>query len=154
VSVKSLAARKRLLESVSLDRLRLSPEVLHLLRKLRNRYELYLLTSGKPRFQNAKIDHLNIRKLFADILIVGDSSSQGKAAELKALAARREFTTENILVVGNRLDNEIAAAKLLGMPAAWIRRGEGSEQTPGAGAPQPDFSFDHVVQLTSLLGDF
>lgn len=147
-----LAIRKRMLTKVSLDNVVLSPEVMQLLRRLRNRYDLYLLTAGAVGFQNRKIDQLEIRRLFVKTIIVSDSSADAKAAAIRELAEDRGYTKENVLIVGNRLDNEIAAGNLLGMPTVWIRQGEGCELKPGVATAQPDFTLGHVLEMASLLG--
>jgi FMN phosphatase YigB (HAD superfamily) len=145
-----LAERRKLLEP-SLESVVVSPEVVQLLRQLRNRYELYLLTSGKPQFQKEKIDRLDIGKLFVEVIVVSGSSASTKANAIRALTKRRGFTPENLLIVGNRLDNEIAAGNLLSMPTVWIRHGEGSKMTPGPGTARPSVTLDSVLDLESIL---
>lgn len=54
------------------------------------------------------------------------------------------------VMIGDRLDNDIAPAKALGMKTVWIRKGFGRLQTP---LPEeaPDYTVD---SLTELLGIF
>lgn len=147
---KAIAARSRLLTKVSIDHLVLSPEVRQLLNQLQTHFELVLLTGGAPRFQYSKIDKLEIRPHFTDI-VVTQSSTTAKVDAIREFAARRGFRNENVLVVGNRLDNEIAAGNALGMPTVWIRCGEGSELKPGKSTGQPDFVLRQVLDLPSIL---
>jgi FMN phosphatase YigB (HAD superfamily) len=149
----AFARRKKILEDVSLDHLVLSPEVEHLLRSLYNHFELYLLTSGSAEFQAAKIDKLEIRRYFRDIVVVAAGTYDVKARALQSLAADRGLAHDRVLVVGNRLDQEIAAANSLGMPTVWIRQGEGSAMLPIKGRREPDFSTDSVLRLPSMIWD-
>jgi FMN phosphatase YigB (HAD superfamily) len=149
---KVLAVRNRLLTSVPLDHLVLSPEVAQLLSRLRGQFDLYLLTSGAPKFQNQKIDRLEIRSHFSEIVVVTESSRRSKATAIQNLAQKLRLRPENVLVVGNRLDIEIAAGNALGMPTVWIQHGEGSEQRPSKDNGQPDFTLRHVLEIATLLG--
>lgn len=151
VNKKILASRNRLLTKVPLSNVLVSPEIMQLLRRLRNEYELYLLTAGSADFQKRKIDQLEIGGLFKETLIIPDSSHAAKATALQALAERRGLKPENVLVVGNRLDNEISAGNVLGMPTIWIRHGEGSELKPESGRGQPDYTLANVLEIAPLL---
>lgn len=150
-SPAAFAKRKTMLDAVPLDHLVLSPDVAHLLRSLRNHFALYLLTSGLADFQNAKIDKLGIRSYFAGVTIVSNGSHRVKGRALESLASNRGFVHDSVLVVGNRLDQEIAAANVLGMPSVWVKHGEGCEMVPTRGRGEPDFVIDSVEQLPSLF---
>jgi predicted nucleotide-binding protein/FMN phosphatase YigB (HAD superfamily) len=150
-SPKALAVRRDLLESIGLDNLVVSPEVIQLLRRLRNHFEIHLLTSGVKAFQDQKIDHLNIRQYFTDVIIVSSSSYQAKATALRALAQKRGLPNSSIVVVGNRLDGEIAAAKSLGMPSVWVKHGEGGALPVPRRSERPDFTIDQVIHLEKLI---
>src|SRR5262249_29258114 len=67
---RALAARNKLLTSVPIDNFMLSPEVIQLLRQLRNHFELCLLTAGQHAFQTRKIKKLEIKRHFAEIMVV------------------------------------------------------------------------------------
>jgi putative hydrolase of the HAD superfamily len=140
-------------DSIPIDHLVLSPDVAHLLRRLRNNFNLLLLTSGSTAFQNAKIDQLGIRSYFKDVVIVPSGSHLLKARALASLASKHTLDHEGMLVVGNRLDQEIAAANSLGMPSVWIKYGEGCEMVPISGRTDPDFTIENVLRLPALLWD-
>lgn len=54
------------------------------------------------------------------------------------------------VMIGDRLDNDIAPAKALGMKTVWIKKGFGRSQTPLLGE-MPGYTVD---SLTELLGIF
>ncbi|MBV9478228.1 MAG: nucleotide-binding protein [Acidobacteria bacterium] len=146
-----LQLRHDLLEKVSLENLVVSPEVRQLLKELEARFELYLLTAGKREFQRAKIKKLAIRSHFAGVNIVSNSSSDAKKGMIERLAARRDYKSENVLIVGNRLDSEIAAGNRLNMPTVWIRHGEGADLKPGPHTGMPDHEIRSVLDLRKVL---
>lgn len=152
-SPEAIAKRDALLEDVSLDHLVLSAEVEHLLRRLYNHFGLYLLTSGSETFQTAKVEKLGIRQYFRDMKVVTTGTDVAKAWALENLASDRALAHDRILVVGNRLDQEIAAANSLGMRSVWVRHGEGSAMLPIKGRGEPDFSIEGLLGLPSLLWD-
>ena len=152
-SRKAFAKRKELLEDVALDHLVLSAEVENLLRSFYNHFDLYLLTSGSLEFQTAKVDKLGIRQYFREIVVVNAGTHLIKARALENLASDRGLEHGRVLVVGNRLDQEIAAASSLGMLTVWIKHGEGSAMPPIKGRGEPDFSMDSVLGLPSLIWD-
>lgn len=148
---KAARVRTKLLTPSALGHLVLAPEVRNLLWQLRDRFELYLLTSGASAFQQNKIAQLELDDHFSEIFVVNDSSSMGKIKELEKLIDKRRFNKESVLIVGNRLDNEIAAGNALGLPTVWVKQGEGCELKPGTNTGQPDFMVRSVLELGALL---
>jgi FMN phosphatase YigB (HAD superfamily) len=122
-----------------------------LLRHLGGQFELYLLSTGRVAFQRQKVEKLGLRKFFVEIFLVGESSAASKGRAIRQLAERRGFKSENVLVVGNRLDHEIAAGRALGMSTVWIRHGEGSELKPASAAEVPDLTLHDILHIGPLL---
>lgn len=79
---------------------------------------------------------------------VGVSKPDRRIFEYALKAAKR--APGEAVMIGDRLDNDIAPAKALGMKTVWIRKGFGGLQTP---LPEeaPDYTVD---SLTELLGIF
>lgn len=150
-SSKAVAARKKVFSNVALDNLVLSPEVAQLLNRLGGQFDLCLLTSGQARFQMAKIRHLQLHRHFPEVEVVRDSTWRAKATAIQTIAEKHRLRPENVLVVGNRLDAEIAAGNTLGMPTVWIRHGEGSDQQPSRETGQPSFVVRSILEIESLL---
>ncbi|MEA2173864.1 MAG: putative hydrolase of the superfamily, partial [Blastocatellia bacterium] len=124
-------------------------QVKRMLKELRKEFTLYLLTVGPADLQNAKIDFLNIRDLFHQI-IVGSGSNRDKESLLASLVP--DALRRSSLVVGNRLDHEIQAGNKLGMLTVWVNRGEGSSMKPTDNAWQPDRTIYNITEFPDILG--
>ena len=57
---------------------------------------------------------------------------------------------EEALMIGDRLDNDIAPAKAVGMKTVWVRQGFGACQSPVSAADKPDFTVDRLADLPAL----
>lgn len=55
------------------------------------------------------------------------------------------------VMIGDRLDNDIAPAKKLGMGTVWLRRGFGGLQTPRDEYSTPDAAIDSLEELLTIL---
>jgi FMN phosphatase YigB (HAD superfamily) len=95
---------------------------LHVLRELGQ--ELFLVTSGFRRLQESKVDALGIRKLFAEIRIdaIDEHESKGKAGHFEEILKSHSLKPEDVMVVGDNPDSEIAAGNRLGMKTVQILR--------------------------------
>lgn len=152
ITQRALNARRKVFSDPPIHHLVVSPEVTDLLRSLRKRYKLFLLTAGNHDVQLHKVEFLKLKGYFNVTRVVRDTTSAGKAREILRLIAKESLAPANVLVVGNRLDNEIAAANRIGCRSAWIQHGEGSELRPGSRTAVPDIALDDVLELGTLLG--
>lgn len=55
------------------------------------------------------------------------------------------------VMVGDRLDNDIAPAKKLGMNTVWIQQGFAIYQKPESAEYEPDYTINHLSMLEELL---
>ena len=79
---------------------------------------------------------------------VGVSKPDSRIFEYALMAAKR--APGEAVMTGDRIDNDVAPAKALGMKTVWIKQGFGRLQTP-----LPEESPDYTVDsLTELLGIF
>ena len=58
---------------------------------------------------------------------------------------------EEAVMIGDRLDNDIRPAKLLGMKTVWIRKGLSRYQERSLGKPYADYIIDELTELCSLF---
>ena len=57
------------------------------------------------------------------------------------------------MMIGDRLDNDIAPAHTIGMKTVWVRRGFGGLGNPRTAAVQPDFTVNDLNELIILLDE-
>ena len=130
-------------------RLPISSEALICLKYLvKNQYSLSIITRGDPLTQSKKIKALTICKYFQAIYIVNIDAKK-EWAFLHVLSSLR-CRPENVLCVGNRLDDEIETAKRLGIKTCWIKKGEHSKEKPKSRYQKPDFKITSLGQLVTL----
>ena len=84
---------------------------------------MFLVTTGPVQLQEQKIDSLNIRHLFQQIIIDDPMHFEGgKAAAFQKILRNQNLEPDEVLVIGDNPDSEIKAAKELGIPNAFINR--------------------------------
>jgi putative hydrolase of the HAD superfamily len=95
--------------------------------------KLYLVTSGFRRLQESKVKALGIAQLFTAIHIdaIEEPGPKGKDRAFKAILQAGGFTVEEVLVVGDNPDSEIAAGNRLGITTVQILR-PGVSPSPSA----------------------
>jgi len=79
--------------------------------------KLFLVTSGFRRLQESKIKALGITHLFTEIHIdaIDESRPKGKLQAFEVIMRTHRLTPQDILVVGDNPDSEIAAGNRLGI---------------------------------------
>jgi FMN phosphatase YigB (HAD superfamily) len=159
-TTKAIRARRRVLAKASsmLEQLRMNPEVINLLERLAKTYKLYLVTAGDYAYQKQKIKHLDyeyhLRHYFAEDPVTGiveAGSTESKEQKMLSLI-KGNFSKDSVVVVGNRWDHEIRAAKKLGLRTICVRHGEGSSLVPDHNDADPHhLIINNIMELSHLL---
>lgn len=98
-----------------------------------------LLTSGWPPTQRTKVLRLGLADLLDELIFVDPAGGEDKRTALAAWLGTAGLAPAEVLVVGDRPGQEIAAALSLGCPALRIRAGECAREPTPAGVPEaPD----------------
>ena len=121
----------------------------------RERATLHLVTSGDAATQNKKIDRLGISAFFSSVQIVDPTHSPSdplrkRAAFEKIAASNPGVVASQMLSIGNRVDTDLGAAKLIGWKTVWIRYGEHSNLVPRLPEEIPDFEVATLKDLLSI----
>lgn len=148
---KAMVARDKALSVIPVENLSITPEVFHLLEDLKIYHRLFLITEGSPRLQNAKIDKVEIRSFFEEILIVNRDLEEEKEEKIANLLRRHNISPNSAVIVGNRLDKEILAGNKLGIPTIWVMHGEGSEMKPSKNTGKADQVVQNVLEIRKFL---
>ena len=81
---------------------------------------LALLTNGAAQEQNAKIERFNLRQYFETILIEGEVGFGKPDERIYRLAlARLKLSPEEVWMVGDNLEWDVAAPQTLGIYSIW-----------------------------------
>ncbi|XP_074532253.1 N-acylneuraminate-9-phosphatase [Halichoeres trimaculatus] len=150
-SSPSLAAQCYYLwKNSRLQALHLSPEICDLLRKLRHRYKLLLLTNGETQTQREKVEAVGCEEFFDAIVIGGEHSEQKPFVSIFTLCFNMlEVKAQECVMVGDSLDTDIQGGVNAGVRATvWISRAGGA--VPG-GSVQPDYTISTVLDLPDIL---
>lgn len=107
--------------------------------------KLFLVTSGFRRLQESKIRALGFAPLFEAVHVdaIDEPERRGKDGIFKEIPKTHSLSPEEVLVVGDGPDSEIAAGKRLGMPTVQILR---------EGVPRGANATHYVRSLSELEG--
>ena len=101
------------------------PDVIDTLIQLKTRgYKLILVTSGDKQIQGKKIDALGLNnRRFDDVVITGRNKEQSKKACFHEIMKRYDLQPEEVICVGDKIDDELTASKSLGMVTIMFEHG-------------------------------
>jgi putative hydrolase of the HAD superfamily len=114
---------------------------LHVLHELSQ--QLFLVTSGFRRLQETKINALAIRPIFTEITIdaIDETGPRGKLRIFEEILKKHSFNPEEVVVVGDNPNSEIAAGNRLGIKTVQVLR---------PGVPRGDNATHHINSLGEL----
>ncbi len=142
------------------DGLRLFDGAFEVLKKLKRRYPLGLITNGPADTQRQEIEVLGIGSYFDTILIEGEMG-EGKpnVSVFRRAEAAVGMPPEKIVFIGNSYAHDILPAIQAGWKTVWMRRPTDVPPSHGGvttrpeelpeGAPEPDAV---IIELRELLG--
>jgi FMN phosphatase YigB (HAD superfamily) len=108
----------------------------------------FLLTTGFRRLQESKLRQLGIASLFVAVYVdaLDLPGPSGKRALLERLLVEHGLTPPEVVVLGDRADDELSAARALGMVAVQVLR-------PGVVAsPEVAWRIQDLKALPAILG--
>jgi len=112
----------------------------------------FLMTTGFRRLQESKLKQLGLASLFVRVYVnaLDPPGPVGKRALLQRLVAEHGLTPPQVVVIGDRADDELAAARTLGMVAIQVLR-PGVVASPEVRWRIPDL--DALPALLAEVGD-
>ena len=126
----------------------LYPGAVELLRELQGRYTLGVIANHGAD----TVRRLGIAQYF-DVVVVSEALGFRKPDPrmFRHALERANCKPEQAIMVGDRLDNDIAPAKRLGMKTIWIRQGWGGVPEPATADETPDVQVSNLAQLREVL---
>jgi HAD superfamily hydrolase (TIGR01662 family) len=138
----------------SLDLFQLRPEIDGLLRRLAGRGLQLGIVANQPAAIVPRLERAGIAQFFA---YTGISGTAGlRKPDPRAFQAATEAlgaALADCIMVGDRMDNDIAPAKALGMAAILFRHGRHRKQRPRTPAEEPDAIVIDVPELEAAIGE-
>lgn len=104
----------------------------------------YLVTTGFAKMQHSKIKQMGITDDFEEIHVV-DPTKTSKKEVFAGILARHNYAPEEVLVVGDDPESEIAAAKALGIPTVLYDKN--GMHSPG----EADHAISHFKDLKTIF---
>lgn len=150
-SIPSLAAQCYYLWKRSrLEVLSLSPATRSLLKQLRSRYKLLLLTNGETQTQRQKVEAVGCEEFFDAIVIGGEHAEQKPFPSIFTLCFNMlQVEAEDCVMVGDSLDTDIQGGFNAGVRATvWISSAGGAVPD---GSIKPDYTIPKVLDLPDVL---
>ena len=127
------------------------PDAEACLRELRKQYRIGVIANQKL----GTASRLETFGLLQYIDLVISSAEEGVSKPdpriFQLALERAECHSEEAVMIGDRLDNDVVPAKRLGMKTVWIRQGFGGLSDPALSPEQPDSIVKDLRELVKLL---
>ena len=129
-------------------RQRLLPGARELIAQLSANYKIGLLTNGAPDLQREKIEATGLKEYFQSIAVSGEYGIGKPRREIfDRLLEELKVSSEEVVMVGNSLERDIAGARNAGIRSIWIRV-PGSEEHAEV---IPDFTIVALQEVPTVL---
>jgi HAD superfamily hydrolase (TIGR01509 family) len=130
---------------------RLYPGVADLLAKLAGSFRLGVIANQSLGTEQRMREH-GIRDFFSVVAASAELElAKPDLAIFRWALERAGCAAADALMVGDRLDNDIAPAKRLGMRTVRVRQGIARGQAPRTAEETPDFTIDAIADLAGVL---
>jgi HAD superfamily hydrolase (TIGR01549 family) len=148
-AMKKLAIPKRVPWDFSSEQV--YPGVPDLLKELQAHYRLGMLANQPPQFL-PRIEKLGLVSYF-DLILGSDDIGLKKPDPAFFQLALDQFglSPQEVLMVGDRLENDIRPAKSLGMKTIWVKQGVSRVESPLGEDEMPTASVGEITEIASLL---
>ena len=129
----------------------LYPDTAECLRTLGKKYKLGIIANQIPGAEK-RLENMGIRQYF-DVFVA--SAEEGVAKPdpriFSIALARAGCTPDQAVMIGDRIDNDIAPAKQMGMKTVWIKQGVGQYWNIQGDYETPDFEVNNLSELLRLF---
>jgi putative hydrolase of the HAD superfamily len=132
----------------NLDVFQLRPEIDGLLRRLRERGLKLGIVANQPQAARERLARAGIGELFEHQGLSGLTGfSKPDPRAFEAATEALGVASADCIMVGDRIDNDIAPAKALGMATILLRGGRHRRQRPRTPEEEPDVVVTDVLEL-------
>jgi len=128
------------------------PDVISTLKALRERgLRLFLVTMGAHARQMKKISQLGIRQYFDDAIVCDTEIGDRLIDSYRYILREHRLRPSNVLVVGDRLHEEVSAGNELGMFTAHFLHGRFKALKPSAPFERPTLRIRKISQVPATI---
>ena len=132
--------------------IQLFPDVVPTLKKLaQEKYKLFLLSTGIYERQYKKIELLNLKPYFDEIIINDQEVGLLMEDSFEAIVRKYSLSPKDVVVVGDRVRGELKFAKSKGMVTVQMLHGRFKDETAYDSSNKPDYKIKRIFQLPTLL---
>lgn len=123
------------------------------LETLSGKYRLGIIANQSLGTQE-RIDNWGIGNYFEVVIASAEAGCAKPDLEIFNLALEKAGCEPyEAIMVGDRLDNDIAPAKLLGMKTVWVRQGFAKYQSINNESERPNYIIDDIADIVNVLGE-
>ncbi|XP_072293663.1 N-acylneuraminate-9-phosphatase [Eucyclogobius newberryi] len=139
----------KLWKSSRLRLLTMSPEVRALLKDLRTKYKLLLLTNGEAQTQREKVEVSDCGAYFDEVVVGGEQDEQKPCASVFRLCFEMlGVEAQDCVMVGDSLDTDVQGGLKAGVRATvWVKCSGATE----CDAIKPHYTVSNVLELPRVL---
>jgi 8-oxo-dGTP diphosphatase/putative hydrolase of the HAD superfamily len=114
-------------------------------------YKLGIIANQNPGSE-ARLERYGLRQYFDVIVASAEAGVKKPDPRIFTLALERaNCSPEQAAMIGDRIDNDIFPAKVLGFTTVRILQGYGRLQVPKSSEYEPDFTVDALAQLLNIF---
>ncbi|MCJ8012551.1 HAD family hydrolase [Paenibacillus sp. KQZ6P-2] len=124
-------------------------ETFQVLKELKGRYKLLLLTNGCPGLQQEKLDSVPELAPYFDEIVISGSFGKGKPDKriFEHALSRLNISPQDAVMVGDKLSTDIIGGLSAGLKTVWINRNDRSKHSN----IEPDYEIKHLSELHGIL---
>ncbi len=131
---------------------RLYPEAEEILQYLHDKGYIIGAIANQDFGTEKRLEEYGIRKYFSSITASAEEGVAKPDPEIYCRAFKSAgCSAENSVMIGDRLDNDIAPAKALGMKTIWIKQGFSAYCSPTCPLELPDHTILNLLELKNIL---
>lgn len=123
----------------------------NVLETLSGKYRLGIIANQSLGTQE-RIDNWGIGNYFDVVIASAEAGCAKPDLEIFNLALEKTVCEPyEAMMVGDRLDNDIAPAKLLGMKTVWVRQGFAKYQSINNESERPNYIIDDIADIVNVI---
>lgn len=130
---------------------KLYEDALRVLKALSEKYALGIIANQLDGLRE-RLDDFVILQYFTHVVSSWDVQVMKPDIRIfEYVLKMAECPPEKAFIIGDRLDDDIAPAKHIGMKTVWIKQGFGGLQSPQFEDDTPDYSIESLSDLLKIL---